>query len=100
MLKGKWALVTGATAGLGLAVAESLAGAGASIVLHDLVEPAQTRDRLRMQFGGEVISVAADLSRRTAIEAMMKDLLGRTSAVDILVNNAVVRHFSPVAHFP
>ena len=39
MLKGKWALVTGATAGLGLAVAESLAGAGANIVLHDLVEP-------------------------------------------------------------
>ena len=36
MLKGKWALVTGATAGLGLAVAESLAGAGANIVLHDL----------------------------------------------------------------
>ena len=37
MLKGKWVLVTGATAGLGLAVAESLAGAGANIVLHDLV---------------------------------------------------------------
>ena len=47
MLKDKWALVTGATAGLGHAVAESLAGAGANIVLHDLVEPAETRDRLR-----------------------------------------------------
>ena len=47
MLKGKWALVTGATAGLGLAVAESLAGAGANIVLHDLIEPEETRDRLR-----------------------------------------------------
>ena len=100
MLKGKWALVTGAMAGLGLAVAESLAAAGASIALHDLVEPAETRDRLRTQFDVEVISIAADLSRRTAIEAMMKDLLDRTSAVDILVNNAVVRHFSPVEHFP
>jgi 3-hydroxybutyrate dehydrogenase len=100
MLKGKWALVTGATAGLGLAVAERLAAAGASIVLHDLVEPAETRDQLRTQFGVEVISVAADLSRRTAIEAMMKDLLGRTGAVDILVNNAVVRHFSPIENFP
>ena len=69
MLKGKWALVTGATAGLGLAVAESLAGAGANIVLHDLVEPAQTRDRLRAQFGVEVVSIAADLSQRAAIEA-------------------------------
>ena len=100
MLKGKWALVTGATAGLGLAVAESLAGAGASIVLHDLNEPAEARDRLRTQFGVEAVSVAADLSKRAAIEAMMAGLLGRIGAVDILVNNAVVRHFSPVEHFP
>ena len=100
MLKGKWALVTGATAGLGLAVAESLAGAGANIVLHDLIEPVQTRDRLRAQFGVEVVSIAADLSQRAAIEAMMADLLGRIGAIDILVNNAVVRHFSPVEHFP
>jgi 3-hydroxybutyrate dehydrogenase len=100
MLKGKWALVTGATAGLGLAVAESLAGAGANIVLHDLVEPAETRDRLRTQFGVEAVSIAADLSQRTTIETMMADLLGRTGAVDILVNNAVVRHFSPIENFP
>jgi 3-hydroxybutyrate dehydrogenase len=100
MLKGKWALVTGATAGLGLAVAESLAGAGANIVLHDLIEPAPTRDRLRAQFGVDVVSIAADLSQRISIEAMMADLLGRRGAIDILVNNAVVRHFSPVEHFP
>ena len=100
MLKGKWALVTGATAGLGLAVAESLAGAGANIVLHDLNEPVQTRDRLHAKFGIEVVSAAADLSQRAAIEAMMAGLLGRIGAVDILVNNAVVRHFSPVEHFP
>jgi len=96
MLKGKWALVTGATAGLGLAVAESLAGAGANIVLHDLVEPKATRDDLRSRFDVEVESVAADLSLRPAIETMMADLLGRVSAIDILVNNAVVRHFAPV----
>jgi len=99
MLKGKWALVTGATAGLGLAMADSLAGAGASIVLHDLIEPTQTRDRLRTQFDVDVLSVAADLSQRASIEAMMTGLLGRIDAVDILVNNAVVRHFSPVEHF-
>jgi len=99
MLKGKWALVTGATAGLGLAVAESLAGAGANIVLHDLVEPKATRDDLRSRFDVEVESVAADLSLRPAIETMMADLLGRVSAIDILVNNAVVRHFAPVEAF-
>src|SRR3954447_15180730 len=99
MLKGKWALVTGATAGLGLAVAESLAGAGANIVLHDLIEPTQTKDRLRSQFGVDAISVAADLSQRSSIEAMMAGLLGRVDAIDILINNAVVRHFSPIEHF-
>jgi 3-hydroxybutyrate dehydrogenase len=99
MLKGKWVLVTGATAGLGLAVAESLAGAGASIVLHDLVEPKETRDRVRSRFGVEAVSVAADLSQRSSIETMMADLLGRLGAIDILVNNAVVRHFAPVEDF-
>ena len=99
MLKGKWALVTGATAGLGLAVAESLAGAGANIVLHDLVEPKQASDHLRSRFDVDAISVAADLSQRASIEAMMADLLGRLDAIDILVNNAVVRHFAPVEQF-
>jgi 3-hydroxybutyrate dehydrogenase len=99
MLKDKWALVTGATAGLGLAVAESLAGAGANIVLHDLVEPKETGDRLRSRFGVDVVSVAADLSLRPAIETMMADLLGRIGAIDILINNAVVRHFAPVEAF-
>jgi 3-hydroxybutyrate dehydrogenase len=99
MPKGKWALVTGATAGLGFAVAESLAGVGANIVLHDLVEPKETGERLRERFGVEVVSVAADLSQRTSIEAMMADLFGRLDAIDILVNNAVVRHFAPVEEF-
>ena len=99
-LKDKWALVTGATAGLGFAVAESLAGAGINIVLHDLAEPVAARDRLRAQYGVEVISIAADLSQRAAIEAMMTDLLRLLGGVDILVNNAVVRHFSPVENFP
>ena len=99
MLKDKWALVTGATAGLGLAVAESLAGAGANIVLHDLVEPKQTRDRLQSRFDVDVVSVAADLSQRSSIETMMAELLDRLAAIDILVNNAVVRHFAPVEQF-
>jgi 3-hydroxybutyrate dehydrogenase len=65
-----------------------------------LREPAAARDQLRAKFGVEVISVAADLSQRTAIETTMADLLGRIGGVDILVNNAVVRHFSPVENFP
>jgi 3-hydroxybutyrate dehydrogenase len=99
-MKGKWALVTGASAGLGLAVAEGLAGAGANIVLHDLVAPKQAADVLRGRFDVEVIAAGVDLSERAAIEAMMADLLARCGAIDILVNNAVVRHFAAIEQFP
>ena len=100
MLRGKWALVTGATAGLGRAVAESLAGAGANIVLHDLTEPRAAAYDIRKRFGTETLSVAADLSQRSAIEAMMATLLDRLGAIDILVNNAVVRYFAATEAFP
>jgi 3-hydroxybutyrate dehydrogenase len=98
-LSGKWALVTGATAGLGLAVAESLAAAGANLVVHDLAAPRDVADILKSRFGVDTISIAADLSCRTAIEAMMGDLLARLDGIDILVNNAVVRHFAAVENF-
>ena len=99
-MKDKWALVTGATAGLGLAVAESLAGAGANIVLHDLVGPKEAADRLAARFGVAIIAAEADLSQRAAIETMMAELLRRCGTIDILVNNAVVRHFAAVEQFP
>jgi 3-hydroxybutyrate dehydrogenase len=99
MLKGKWALVTGATAGLGFAVAESLAKAGASLVLHDLIEPQSAKDTLQSRFGVDALSVAADLSQRPAIENMVEALFERIGGIDILINNAVVRHFAPVEQF-
>lgn len=98
-LSGKWALVTGATAGLGLAVAESLAAAGADLVVHDLAAPGEAAESLASRFGIQTISIAADLSRRDAIEDMMGDLLARLDGIDILVNNAVVRHFALVEDF-
>ena len=99
-MKDKWALVTGATAGLGLAVAESLAGAGANIVLHDLVAPKEAAESLAARYGVTAIAAEANLSQRVAIETMMAGLLDRCGAIDILVNNAVVRHFAAVEHFP
>ena len=99
MLKGKRALITGATAGLGLALAESLAGAGANIVLHDLAEPHEAGESIRSRFAIDVVSVAADLTQRPAIEAMMDKLLSRLGTIDIVINNAVVRHFAPVEQF-
>jgi 3-hydroxybutyrate dehydrogenase len=100
MLKDKWALVTGATAGLGLTLAESLAGAGANVVLHDLAEPREAGASIRSRFGTDVVSVAADLTQRPAIEAMMEGLRDRLGAIDIVINNAVVRQFAPMEQFP
>ena len=100
MLKDKWALVTGASAGLGEAVAVSLAAVGANVVLHDLVEPKETRDRLQARTGVDAMSIGADLSQRAAIETMMAELLGRLGAIDILVNNAGIQFVSPVEEFP
>jgi 3-hydroxybutyrate dehydrogenase len=99
-MKGKWALVTGATAGLGFAVAEGLAAAGANIVLHDLVAPKQEADDLRARFGVNIIAANVDLAQRDAIEAMMAELLERCGTIEILINNAVVRHFSAIESFP
>jgi 3-hydroxybutyrate dehydrogenase len=98
-LSGKWALVTGATAGLGFAVAEALAAAGANLIVHDLAAPREAAESLNARFGVEVISIAADLSQRAAIETMMGDLLTRLDGIDILVNNAVVRYFAAVEDF-
>jgi len=98
-LSGKWALVTGGAAGLGFAIAESLAAAGASLIVHDLAAPREAAESLTTRFGVEAISVAADLSQRVAIENMMGGLQEHLDGVDILVNNAVVRHFAPVEDF-
>ncbi|MEQ1615766.1 MAG: SDR family NAD(P)-dependent oxidoreductase, partial [Hyphomicrobiaceae bacterium] len=64
MLNGKWALVTGAGGGLGLALAESLAASGANVVLHDLVEAQSAADSIGARFGVEAVSIAADLRQR------------------------------------
>jgi len=88
--QGKWALVTGASAGIGVALAEQLAAAGANLVLTarraDRLEALAAR--LRSEYGVEARTIAADL----ADPAMPRHLLAATEesglAIDILVNNA------------
>jgi 3-hydroxybutyrate dehydrogenase len=99
MLSGKCAVVTGSVAGLGFAIADRLAADGCRIVLNGLADPAQAeqvRADLGRRRGVDVVYHNADLSDADQIAAMM-DYAGRTfGGVDVLVNNAVVRHFAPV----
>ena len=100
MIKGKAALVTGSTSGIGLGIAEAFAKQGANIVLNGFGDRAEI-ERLRVRLTESCkVSVAydgADLSKPDAIEAMLKSVLG---AVDILVNNAGIQHVAPVEEFP
>lgn len=102
-MKGRTALVTGSTGGLGHAIAESLAGAGCHIVLHG-IEPAQSAleqvARLEGLYGVRVRYVQADLADVSGVTSLMDGIEAEVGGVDVLVNNAVVRHFAPVAEFP
>ena len=99
MLAGKCALITGSTAGLGYAVAEKLAASGCSIVLNGIV-PADdgdaARDRLAHDHGVDAIYERADIAELAQIERLIARASARFGGIDIVVNNAVVRHFSPI----
>lgn len=98
-LSGKCALITGSTAGLGYAIAEALAEAGSSIVLNGLA-PADAGTAaarvLQKKTGAEAIYLPADLCDVAQIERLVADAAGRFGSIDVLINNAVVRHFAPI----
>ena len=102
-MKGKTALVTGSTSGIGLGIAEALAKQGANIVLNGFGERSEI-ERLRAGLAEKhhvnVQHDGADMTRPDSIEAMLKSVLGRFGAVDILVNNAGIQHVAPVEEFP
>ena len=102
-MQGKCALITGANAGLGFAIADRLAAEGCNVVVNGLVSREQMTDGLaRLSAGRDinVVYIQADLRDPQQIAAMMAEAARRFGAVDILVNNAVVRHFAPVEDFP
>jgi 3-hydroxybutyrate dehydrogenase len=102
-MKGKIALVTGSAAGLGHAVAAGLAQAGCNVVLHGIEDPQAVQPHqaaLERTHGVSVAYVQADLSQANAAERLILDVQARHGGIDVLVNNAVTRHFSPVTEFP
>jgi 3-hydroxybutyrate dehydrogenase len=103
MLKGKTALVTGSTSGIGAAIAQNLASQGANIILNGFGDAAQIesdRAKLASAYGVKVIYDGADLSDQASIEAMMKRADQEFGGVDILVNNAGIQFVAPIDEFP
>jgi 3-hydroxybutyrate dehydrogenase len=103
MLKGKAAIVTGSTSGIGLGIARALGGAGANLMLNgfgDAQEIERLRAVLAAEFKVKVAFSGADISKPAQIHDMVRMATRELGSVDILVNNAGIQHTSPVDQFP
>jgi 3-hydroxybutyrate dehydrogenase len=102
-LVGRRAVVTGSTQGLGLAIARRLASAGCDIVLHglgDAAAVAELQRQIEAEFGVRSMYSASDLRNPSTIEQMMAKARETFGSIDILVNNAVVRHVAAIEAMP
>lgn len=103
MLKGKSAIVTGSTSGIGLAIAHALAGAGCNVMLNgfgdadaieDLRTAIETEHQVRALYSG------ADMTKPDEIAGLAEEATAGFGTLDILVNNAGIQHVAPIDEFP
>ena len=102
-LKGRKAVVTGSTSGIGLAYARAFAQEGADVMINGFGEAAAIeaeRARIEADFGVKAVYSAADMTKPDQIAAMVAEAETTFGALDILVNNAGIQHVSPIEDFP
>ncbi len=102
-LKGKTALVTGSTSGIGLAYAKAFAAEGANLIINgfgDAEAIEKERAALEKASGAGALYSGHDLTKVDQIEAMMAAAADEFVGIDILVNNAGMQHVAPVEEFP
>src|SRR4030095_2494567 len=102
MLKGKTALVTGSTSGIGLALATALAREGANIVVNGFGEPATiaAAEKQLQALGVKTLYHGADMRKPAPLEQMIRTAESQFGRIDILVNNAGIQHVAPIDDFP
>lgn len=98
-LKGKTAIVTGGTTGLGQAMAIGLAEAGADVVIADIMESSETKEKI-LSIGRKAIQLKVDLSNFGSINIVIKSAIDEFGKIDILINNAGIIRRTPAIDFP
>jgi 3-hydroxybutyrate dehydrogenase len=103
MLKGKSAVVTGSTSGIGLAIARALAKEGANVTINgfgdkDAIE--KERSGIEKDFGVKAAYSGADMTKPPQIVEMIQTAEKTFGSVDVLVNNAGIQHVAPIEEFP
>lgn len=102
MLKGKTAIITGSTSGIGLGIARGFAAQGINIVMNGFGKP-EDIEKLRKEIEGLGVKAhynAADMTKPDQIASLVKDAEKTMGSVDIIVNNAGIQFVSPVDEFP
>lgn len=101
-LKGRNAVVTGSTSGIGLGIAHGLARAGANVVLNGLGTP-EENEPVRAEVaaaGTKVLFSGANMMKPEAIEGLIAEAREQLGSIDIVVNNVGIQHVAPVEEFP
>ena len=103
MLKGKSALVTGSTSGIGLAIARALAAQGANVTINGFGDKAaieKERSGIETEFGVKAVYSAADMTKPDEIADMVHTAEKTFGSLDVLVNNAGIQFVAPIEEFP
>ncbi|WP_448585019.1 3-hydroxybutyrate dehydrogenase [Thermaurantiacus sp.] len=99
MLSGRVAAVTGSTSGIGLAIAEALAAAGADVALNGFGDPSPALEAVRAH-GTKALHLPADMGNAAEAASFVAETLRHFGRLDILVNNAGIQHVAAIEDFP